>query len=445
MREKARAKRAALANGTAQVEITTPYKDILPPLSEERQEALRAIYDAEGRFRDHGTRTEDGRLLDGHARREIDPSLALEILPNTKDWTDERCIAWIIRNDEARRHLSPEQAGELRKKMIANARALRLQDEHTYTLEVLAGIVGRHVSTVSRWFAVDTNGTNLQPQNSSRQDARIKLRPEHYDEIHYRVVEEKQPVRKVAADFHISEKHVGNVVKKVADQKAASDEIAKVAGQVNMENLGVLEGDMREKGKLIPNNSVQLIFTDPPYQECDIPLYGDLAEFAARALIPGGICLALCGKPFLDRIIAYMTPHLSWKYLWEIQHSGGMGYYHALRVYNACKAVVMFVKPPLKVWWKKMPDLIKGEGPEKHLHKWQQGLGESRRFIENFSHPDKPVVDPFLGSGTYGVAARQLGRKFIGIEIVPETAKKAAARIQLEGVAGWDAEEADVG
>jgi len=39
------------------------------------------------------------------------------------------------------------------------------------------------------------------------------------------------------------------------------------------------------------------------------------------------------------------------------------------------------------------------------------------------------VLDPFMGSGTTGVACRKLGRKFIGIEINPDYYKTAQQRI----------------
>lgn len=38
-------------------------------------------------------------------------------------------------------------------------------------------------------------------------------------------------------------------------------------------------------------------------------------------------------------------------------------------------------------------------------------------FIKLFSRPDDVVLDPFIGSGTTAVAAKQLGRQFLGIEI----------------------------
>jgi site-specific DNA-methyltransferase (adenine-specific) len=39
------------------------------------------------------------------------------------------------------------------------------------------------------------------------------------------------------------------------------------------------------------------------------------------------------------------------------------------------------------------------------------------------------VLDPFAGSGTTGLAAIQLGRRFIGIDLSPEFAQLAAGRL----------------
>ncbi|GAH73845.1 unnamed protein product, partial [marine sediment metagenome] len=46
---------------------------------------------------------------------------------------------------------------------------------------------------------------------------------------------------------------------------------------------------------------------------------------------------------------------------------------------------------------------------------------------------DGVVVDPFLGSGTTCIAAKRLRRKWIGIEINPEYAEIAEARINIRG------------
>ena len=42
------------------------------------------------------------------------------------------------------------------------------------------------------------------------------------------------------------------------------------------------------------------------------------------------------------------------------------------------------------------------------------------------------ILDPFMGSGTTGVAAVRLGRRFIGIELDPRYFDIAVRRIQAE-------------
>jgi DNA modification methylase len=41
-------------------------------------------------------------------------------------------------------------------------------------------------------------------------------------------------------------------------------------------------------------------------------------------------------------------------------------------------------------------------------------------FIRLFTKPDDIVLDPFLGCGTTALAAKRAGRRYIGIEILPE-------------------------
>tara|TARA_R110000822_G_scaffold301108_1_gene424802 strand:+ start:19315 stop:20067 length:753 start_codon:yes stop_codon:yes gene_type:complete len=52
------------------------------------------------------------------------------------------------------------------------------------------------------------------------------------------------------------------------------------------------------------------------------------------------------------------------------------------------------------------------------------------KFLELFSDPGDVIFDPFMGSGTTGVAATQLGRKFIGIEREPKYFAIACERIE---------------
>jgi DNA modification methylase len=54
------------------------------------------------------------------------------------------------------------------------------------------------------------------------------------------------------------------------------------------------------------------------------------------------------------------------------------------------------------------------------------------RLINGLGHKrTQTVLDPFMGSGTTGVACANLGRKFIGIEIEPKYFDLACKRIEM--------------
>jgi len=55
------------------------------------------------------------------------------------------------------------------------------------------------------------------------------------------------------------------------------------------------------------------------------------------------------------------------------------------------------------------------------------------RCINTCTRPGDTVLDPFMGSGTTGVACVRMGRKFIGIEIEPKYVEIAKKRIQAAG------------
>jgi len=51
-------------------------------------------------------------------------------------------------------------------------------------------------------------------------------------------------------------------------------------------------------------------------------------------------------------------------------------------------------------------------------------------IISKFSKKDDIILDPFIGSGTTGVACKELGRRYIGIEMNPEYCEIARRRIK---------------
>lgn len=51
-------------------------------------------------------------------------------------------------------------------------------------------------------------------------------------------------------------------------------------------------------------------------------------------------------------------------------------------------------------------------------------------FIENFTREGDLVLDPFFGVGTTGVACAHLGRRFTGVEVIPEYKEESIRRIK---------------
>jgi site-specific DNA-methyltransferase (adenine-specific) len=62
-------------------------------------------------------------------------------------------------------------------------------------------------------------------------------------------------------------------------------------------------------------------------------------------------------------------------------------------------------------------------------HPTVKPLALMRYLVKLVTRPGHVVLDPFMGSGTTGIACRELGREFIGIEKEAEYCEIARRRI----------------
>lgn len=67
---------------------------------------------------------------------------------------------------------------------------------------------------------------------------------------------------------------------------------------------------------------------------------------------------------------------------------------------------------------------------QERYHPTQKPITLMKWILEKYTSCGSTILDPFMGSGTTGVAAVQLGRKFIGIEIDETYYEIAKKRIQ---------------
>jgi len=63
------------------------------------------------------------------------------------------------------------------------------------------------------------------------------------------------------------------------------------------------------------------------------------------------------------------------------------------------------------------PTVLKFKNPKPKEHPTQKPIDLLELLVSNSSKPGELILDPFMGSGSTGVACKNLGRKFIGIEM----------------------------
>lgn len=75
------------------------------------------------------------------------------------------------------------------------------------------------------------------------------------------------------------------------------------------------------------------------------------------------------------------------------------------------------------------PNIFSLMPPRDRVHPNEKPVAFVSHFIEHHSQRGQLICDPFMGSGTTGVSAVRLGRKFLGIEIDREHFDTACRRI----------------
>ena len=178
---------------------------------------------------------------------------------------------------------------------------------------------------------------------------------------------------------------------------------------------GLYQGDFRDFADTIPDDSVELIFTDPPYDRESIPLFGDLARVAARVLKPGGSVVAYCGQIQLPDVLNLMSEHLRYWWVNACIHSERSNQMRRYGIKNDWKPMVWYVKGTRGDVQTFVSDAVSGRREKSH-HEWQQAQGEAEYYIEHLCSASGVVWDPFAGGGTTLAAANRIGRRWIACE-----------------------------
>lgn len=196
----------------------------------------------------------------------------------------------------------------------------------------------------------------------------------------------------------------------------------------------VYHGDARALGALVLDDSVDLVFTDPPYLREFLPLYGWLAEWSARTLKPGGFLLAMGGGLYADQIMRMLSAHLTYYWTFHVQltgqytgkvHPGG----NHTPIIPRVKPIYAFVKgwgAPRTVVY----DPFAGDGNDKRWHHWGQDMRSARYYIDCFTRERDLVVDPFCGGGTTPTVCKHLRRRWLAFDSDAAAVEVARGRVR---------------
>jgi len=216
---------------------------------------------------------------------------------------------------------------------------------------------------------------------------------------------------------------------KELEQERKREELRRYEAPQTSERYQLICDDFRNCASALAGK-VDIIITDPPYPREYLPLYGDLATFAADVLRPGGLLLAMAGQSYLPEVIAQMCIPLT--YHWTIAYltpGGQSPQVWPRKVNTFWKPVLVFVNGQYTGDW--FGDVCKSavNDNDKRFHGWGQSESGMVDIIERFTQPGWTVLDPFCGGGTTGMAALALGRRFIGVEIDKSIVEIAAGRL----------------
>lgn len=243
----------------------------------------------------------------------------------------------------------------------------------------------------------------------------------------------------------------------------------------------LINGDCLEVLKDIPAGSVDMILTDPPYGttackwDSVIPLE-PMWEELNRIIKPNGAIVMTASQPFTTKLISSNMKGYCYNWVWNKHFAGNfvqakrqplkdhedvcvfsingkMPNYYPIKTLRdqpikAGKNTRDFGAIPLrgscnatgKIYTDKNPttgrSLDFSSRVDRGLHPTQKPVALMEYLVKTYTNEGETVLDFTMGSGTTGVACKNLDRDFIGIELDKEYFDIAVSRI--ETVDMWD-------
>ena len=226
-------------------------------------------------------------------------------------------------------------------------------------------------------------------------------------------------------------------------------------------------GDCLDVMQDIPDGSVDMVMTDPPYGttackwDAVIPFEPMWAQLK-RIVKPNGAIVLMASQPFTSALVMSNVGMFRYDLKWIKTQATGfynanrmplrahediIVFYQSLPSYNPQKTAgepyVQKRGSASEVYQGKDLSVTVNETGMRHPLSWrvfqrdadkthptQKPVALMEYMIRTYTNPGETVLDFTCGSGTTGVAAANTGRKFIGIEMDADYFTIAQARIQ---------------
>jgi DNA modification methylase len=190
----------------------------------------------------------------------------------------------------------------------------------------------------------------------------------------------------------------------------------------------ILQGDCTNVMRRLASESLDFCLTDPPYL-CNYRsrdghtvrndrtgewLYPAFRQIH-RVLKPDSFCVSFYGWHKADEFIAAWRRagfRIGGHIVFQKQYASSkrlLQYTHE-QAYLLVKGDPALPEHPI-------PDVLPWQYTQNKLHPTQKPVGSMKPLIEAFCPTGGIVLDPFAGSGSTLVAARETRRRFIGIEL----------------------------
>lgn len=235
-----------------------------------------------------------------------------------------------------------------------------------------------------------------------------------------------------------------------------------------IENATLFEGDCLEVMPTLAAGSIDLILADLPYGvtackwDVIIPFDRLWAEYE-RVLKPAGTVILTASQPFTTKLISSKMDWFRYELVWKKNTCSGHlnSKYQPLRghenilVFSPAKTTKMVYRPQglvavdrmkrtgrsriynkqtteiRHVRWTNFPrSVLEFASEVEHKHPTQKPVALLAYLIETYSEPGAIVLDNTMGVGSTGVAALQVGRRFVGVEMENEFYGVAEERIR---------------